>query len=391
VLSHGLVLFSDGRQIRAVDFVSGAPVTTGPRVPAGGDSFDERETFAHGVPRNTLTVAEGVVYGRFGPAATTRMELGDNAARDRLIGLDLDRERLLVFRKDSADGTWSFDGVPVSDGRRLFVAMRQGNIHPHAYVACFDPASGNQIWRTSIGAADTPAAGMGDEVTHNLLTLVGDRIYFNTNLGLVAALNTRDGKICWLRRYDRRSSQPNEPGLPTPLHFGRDPSPCLYHEGLVIVAPADTPNIFALDALTGQTVWTNNQLPDALHLLGVVRRNLIVSGNRLAAMDVLSGQLRFVWPESGHAGIRGMGRGLVAGDEVFWPTRNEIYVIHAMTGAQSRNPIPLGTLSDRGANLAAAQGRLLVAGPDKLMLFGPGVRIPPGKNDSKNERIATSS
>ena len=60
---------------------------------------------------------------------------------------------------------------------------------PHAYVACFDAATGRRLWRTSIGAADTPAGGLGDEITHNLLTLVGDRIYFNTNLGLVAALD----------------------------------------------------------------------------------------------------------------------------------------------------------------------------------------------------------
>jgi hypothetical protein len=85
-----------------------------------------------------------------------------------------------------------------------------------------------------------------------------------------------------------------------------------------------------------------------------------------------------------------MGRGLVAGDEVYWPTRNEIYVIHAMTGGQSRNPIPLGTISDAGANLAAAHGRLVVAGPDKLTVFGPAVRVPPKKNDTQNYRLATT-
>ena len=319
------------------------------------------------------------------------LESGHNTPGDRLIGLDLSREGTTGFSRRPEDETWAFDGVPVSDGRRLFVAMRQGDITPRAYVACFDAASGSQLWRTSIGAADTLAGGLGDEITHNLLTLAGKRIYFNTNLGLVAALDTHDGSICWLHRYERRSNQPLDAGSAEPLHASRDPSPCLYQDGLVIVAPADTPNIFALDAVTGQTVWTTDLLPDALHLLGVVRRNLIVSGNRLAALDVLSGKLKFVWPESQQAGIRGMGRGLVAGDEVFWPTRNEIYVIHAMTGGQSRNPIPLGTISDAGANLAAANGRLVVAGPDKLMTFGPGIRIPPKKNDTKNDRLATSN
>jgi outer membrane protein assembly factor BamB len=390
VVSHGQVLFSDGRQVRAADFATGRPALTGARVPNVEDSFGSREAIAHGVPRHTLTIADGVVYGRIGQTATARFDSRQTASGDRLIGLDLNREGLLVFRKDPDEKTWAFDGVPVSDGHRLFVAMRQGDITPQAYVACFDSASGNQLWRASIGAADSVAGGLGDEITHNLLTLAGDRLYFNSNLGLVAALDTNDGSICWLRRYDRRSNQPVAPGSAEPLHFSRDPSPCLYHNGLVVVAPADTPDIFALDAVTGQSVWSTNRLPDALHLLGVVRRNLIVSGNRLAALDVLSGELKFVWPESQQAGIRGVGRGLVAGDEIFWPTRNEIYVIHAMTGGLSRNSIPLGTISDAGANLAAAHGRLVVAGPDKLTVFGPAVRVPPKKNDTKNDRLATS-
>jgi hypothetical protein len=388
VVSHGHVLFSDGGQIRAVDFATGLAALTGARARNAEDSFDSREMTVHGVPHHTLTIAEGVVYGRIGPAATTRLDSARTASGDRLIGLDLSREGLLVFRKDPEEKTWAFDGVPVSDGRRLFVAMRQGDITPHAFVACFDAASGSQLWRTPIGAAESLAGGLGDEITHNLLTLAGDRLYFNSNLGLVAALDTNDGSICWLRRYDRGPSQPGADGSAEPLHFSRDPSPCLYHEGLVIVAPADTPNIFALDAVTGQTVWTTDRLPDVLHLLGIVRRNLIVSGNRLAALDVLSGELKFVWPESQQAGLRGMGRGLVAGDEVFWPTRNEIYVIHAMTGGQSRSPIPLDTISDAGANLAAAHGRLVVAGPDMLTVFGPAVRIPPKKDVTQNDRLA---
>ena len=48
------------------------------------------------------------------------------------------------------------------------------------------------------------------------------------------------------------------------------------------------------------------------------------------------GHVDWAWPESEHAGIRGMGRGVVAGNEIFWPTRTEIYVIDPKTGAQTR-------------------------------------------------------
>ena len=137
---------------------------------------------------------------RFRPAASKPNRIRTD---ERLVGIDLAREGLLTFQVKPDDGTWSFDGAPVGDGRRVFVAMRHSDVRPGAYVACFDAATGRRLWRTLLGAADTPAAGRGDEITHNLLTLVGDRIYFNTNLGLVAALAAEDGRIAWLRRYDR--------------------------------------------------------------------------------------------------------------------------------------------------------------------------------------------
>jgi hypothetical protein len=386
----GLVLFCDATQFYAADLATGRPAITADgvlyrrppqRVPAAG--------IAHGIPRHTLTVADNVAYGRVGRVSTTLLDERDLSPGDQIVGVDLQRDGLLTFSATPDDGMWSFDGAPLSDGRHVFVAMRRSEIAPHAYVACFDATTGGQLWRTAIGAADTPAAVRGGEITHNLLTLVGDRIYFNSNLGLVAALDAESGEVCWLRQYERRSAQPSGPAPAGSLHFDRDPAPCLYHDGLIVAAPSDTQNIFAIDADTGRMLWNTAQLPDALHLLGTVRDNLIVSGNRLWALDVRTGKVKFVWPESEHAGIRGMGRGLVAGDEVFWPTRSEIYVIHGVTGARSRVPISLGAISNSGANLAAAQGRLLVAGYDKLMAFGAARSVPPNRNNSKkNEPIA---
>jgi outer membrane protein assembly factor BamB len=400
-----LVLYCDANQIYASDWATGKPAvtrdgvlyqahSTGRRSGLDGRAFRSRwdidDVASHGVPRHTLTAIAGVLYAHVGRAGAAQLESGEPSRSDQLVGLDLRRDGQLAFRARPDDGTWSFDGVPVGDGRRMFVAMRRGDVMPRAYVACFDAETESRpLWRTAIGAAEMPAGGAGVQITHNLLTLVGDRIYFNTNLGLIAAVDANDGEICWIRHVDRHASQPLVGGAEQ-LHLNRDPSPCLYHEGLVIVAPAYSPDIFALDALTGQTIWSTDKLPGALHVLGVVRRNLIVSGDRLSAVDVRTGKLKFVWPEKQQQGLRGMGRGIVAGDEVFWPTRSEIYVIHGVTGATSRKPIPLGTISDRGANLAAAKGRLVVAGPDKLMLFGPALSVPPNRTKVQNNEPLTT-
>jgi outer membrane protein assembly factor BamB len=405
VAAHGIVYYSDATRMHAVDLQTGRPAITRDGVLHRGDHSGDRRLdivnhfgggiwrpdfgISGGVPRHTLAIAEGVLYTRVGRLATSQANLHENDARDRLVGLNVMRDGALAFREQPEDASWSFDGAPVGNGGNLWVAMRRSDVASQAYVACFDAATGNMLWRTKIGAADTTGSGLGYVVTHNLLTLASDRIYFNTNLGLIVALDASSGEICWLHRYERRGDE-GTAGRSRSLHADRDPSPCLVHEGLVVAAPSDTPLVFALDADTGQTIWATDKLPDVLHLLGVVRRNLIVSGNRLWALDLYSGKSKFVWPDSEHAGIRGMGRGLVAGDEVFWPTRKEIYVVHGVTGGQSRSPIPLGAVSDSGANLAATSGRLIVAGYDKLMAFGAALPLPPNQRKPKTEPIAMS-
>jgi hypothetical protein len=379
IVVEGTVLFADAEGIHAADLETGAAVVTSNGVLYRDEPLDTPgfefgvagAAVSEGVPRYSLTSAGTIVYGRTGRPHTTTLELRDESHTDRLIGVDLARDGLLVFSEPSNEVAWSFDGVPLSDGRRVFAAMRQSDVSPKAYVACFDAASGSRLWRTSIAAADTLASGRGDEITHNLLTLVGERVYFNTNLGVVAALDAADGRIAWLHRYDRLLGKPAAAGPNRPLHWDRGPSPCMYHDGLLLVAPCDSPTVFALESDTGRTVWRSDEMPDALHLLGVAGQSLVVSGNRLWLVDVRSGRIRFAWPESEHAGIRGMGRGVLAGDEIFWPTRHEVYVLNAQSGERSRPPISLRAISENGANLVAARGRLIVAGYDKLMALGP--------------------
>jgi outer membrane protein assembly factor BamB len=389
IVSDSTILYADGVGLHAADLVTGRPTVTADGLLHRNELADEKGGqvplgiaggIGHGVPRLTLDAAYGIVYARVGNLATSHAQPAQTAHSDRIIGLDLRREGLLTFQTAREDSAWAFDGAPVSDGRRLFVATRRSDITPCAYVACFDAATGVRQWRTPIGSADTVAAGAADEITHTLLTLVENRIYINTNLGLVAALDVDSGDIDWITRYDRLTGKAFVVGGPAPLHFDRDPSPCVYHDGLLFIAPSDSPAIFALDANTGKMIWQQVQLPDALHLLGVVGKHLIASGQRIASLDLASGKLDWAWPESAHAGIRGMGRGVIAGDEIFWPTRNEIYALDPKTGIQTRSPMSFSPQG--GANLVASNGRLIVAGYDKLMVLGPSSTGAPKPTDA---------
>jgi hypothetical protein len=128
--------------------------------------------------------------------------------------------------------------------------------------------------------------------------------------------------------------------------------------------------VFALDADHGQTLWATSQLAGATHLLGVTDGSLIAGGRQLWAVDARSGRVRFAWPESEHAGVRGFGRGFIAGREVFWPTRDRVYVFETTNGQPSRDPIDISPFTTVGANLIAAEDCLLVVARDRMMALG---------------------
>ena len=104
-----------------------------------------QDDLPHGVPRFTLTVIDGIVYGRVGRLATTQLDSRSRHARRSARRHRSGARRLLAFQAKPDDAAWSFDGTPVSDGRRLFVAMRHSDVTPHAYVACFDAATRRSI------------------------------------------------------------------------------------------------------------------------------------------------------------------------------------------------------------------------------------------------------
>ena len=158
---------------------------------------------ALGTPRYTLTIADDRLYARMGsPITNPPQQPGVSVASGNLVCLDLRAEGKLLWRVAAEEG-WAFDGAPVVAAARLFIVMRRNDIRPQVHVACFDTTTARMRWRRFVCAAETPARGTLAECTHTLLTLSGDTIYVNTNLGAVAALAVEDGRIHWLSLYPR--------------------------------------------------------------------------------------------------------------------------------------------------------------------------------------------
>jgi len=317
-----------------------------------------------------------------------------------LLGLDLATQGKPLegfpLRPPAAD--WTFEGAPLCDEGAIYVAMRRTEAaRSQLYLASFELLTtptgatdenddrsrhtGRQKWQRRICSSATLGDGDLDQLTHLLLTRDGDRLYLNTSAGAVASINAHDGRIAWLIKYPRAAARTGNPDQPE-QHLFRDLTPCLAWQDLVYVAPADSDRLFAVEAATGQLAWSlaPGAADDAVHLLGAAEETLVVSGDSLYWIDAYSGRLLAQFPTGRLGGAeksapspRGFGRGLIAGNHIWWPTREAIYVFEARLlktdfGWQPKlvRKIPLASSGVTGGNLVFANDVVLIAGNDRL-------------------------
>ncbi len=405
LVSGRWLLYRAGNFLRAIDFVTGKSAIT-----ADGVLLEESTTptvtqqrvffnnpggvqlrVINGVvmPVNTavqasvapgfpLTVHGDVLYSLIAEpseAQSTPQGFGGTPPLDRrqLVGLDLTRDALRVAEVSPPSGV-QFGGPPVVLNGRAYVVLRASQLRPQVSVACYAVASGRELWRTKI-CTGQPLATERSTGT-DLLSLAGDTLYLNTNLGAIAAVSARDGQIRWLRTYSRAADTLSVQTMQNmmlgavPLQSAATEAPCMIERGRVVVKPTDSREVLCLDAASGALLWKSTQ-PKELRLLGVARGSVALSGDFLLSLDLETGHSRFQWPDTQHAGLRGYGQGCLAGDEVFWPTRNTIYAFDLSRGELSRPPIDISALTSEGANLAAAHGCLIVAGTKEMNVWAP--------------------
>ncbi len=321
---------------------------------------------AWGAPRFTMTAVNNRLYARLGSPITAHPSDEQFAGESSyLVCLDLAGQGYLRWRTPLAgkdDDHWAYEGAPVCDGANVYVAMRYSDVRPREHVACFDAQTGAMRWRRLVCAAETPAQGQVEEITHNLLTLAQGVLYVNTNLGAVAALSASDGRVLWLTRYRRAKLLSSA----DQSHLYRDLNPCVYDRGNLYVAPTDVQGIYSFDASTGRMLWESVGAHDAVHLLGVAHDCLIASGRRLYWLKADGGKEVNAFPDQ--LTVQGYGRGALVGDQVYWPTRGDIRIFPQAMGAERKREVPDPIPVD-GGNLIVAGDYLLIATPKKLVAY----------------------
>lgn len=348
-----------------------------------------------GTPRATLVVDGDRLFARMGEAVTgwANPPTSDES-QSLIIGLDLKRDASMLrgfpLRLKAPEFKHAeFEGTPCVWGDLLIVAIAtRDNVGLRRSVAAFDVNSGQLRWESKpLASGVVYGSEQANLISHQLLTVCGGRIFYNTNLGSVACLNPLDGSIVWLVQYKRDVGNGSDPLSPDRFRY-RDVNPCLVNDELVYCAPQDCPEIFALDAATGDLVWAtdSDQVSDAVHLLGTTKGSLIVSGDRISWIDQYTGKIIARYPGSNTparmnslASPRGLGRGLVTGDEVYWPIQNAILAfasdvedVSSATSVGKPNLLRTFTMGAQGAdggNLIVNNGYLIYVSSMRIMAF----------------------
>jgi outer membrane protein assembly factor BamB len=343
------------------------------RLPGLG-SASSRGLSTAGPGPQTLTASGDRVIARLGEGRSggVLLAIRSNAeVEGKLLWKKSAGEVALPARRQRAGdrGVAAFEGTPVADESRVYVGLTDPGAETDLFVACIELESGQPAWVRYLGTANAePERGrLAPGAAHRLLTLDGDRVYYQTNLGAVACLDAQTGAIRWLATYPTRDRQVSP-------ELRRSPNPAVAHGGRVYVAPADAAEIFAFDASSGRPLWSTPPLARAQHLLGVAAGRLYATGDRVYSIDPATGRVLRAWPEYG--GYEGHGRGLLAGDRIYWPTRTDILVVDQATGGDVHESIPLWQLFGHGGgNLAVGDGYLAVAQRDRLVVYGQGRRL----------------
>jgi outer membrane protein assembly factor BamB len=326
-----------------------------------------------GVPRYTLTLSEGRLFARLGDpnVSRTRDELRESDSSLVCLELQHGEGRLLwKVPASTIDQQAAFASSPLVVGGRAYAVVRRGRPQLLNDVVCFDAETGRRLWDRPVCAA-VANGGQGEGVGNSQLLSAGDNaVFLSTGTGAVAALEADGGALRWIVTYESNPPDATSPGR---VRSGIDA--CLFADNMTFAAPSDFDGIMAMESQSGTTLW-RRALPGGIdHLLGTKNGILIASGEGLWGLAAATG--RVLW----HVGFRdpvgfGFGRGILAGDVVYWPTREEIFVVEQSTGFLRRRIPVLARDGEAGGNLLLAGECLIVTQPQRIAVFGPDARSP---------------
>jgi outer membrane protein assembly factor BamB len=379
------VLLADAHSVTSYHLATGRRLF---RYDLKGAGLPGRDDRSGPMPRFTLSADRGRVYARLGRQWLAPAKDGDAHEPSFIVCLDLAEPDNAVRPRElwhvKAQGDQFFEGTPLVRHGRAYVALsRLVGKRVVTAIQCYD-ALGRLRWSCDVCDCPEFEENAAPRYRQHLLTWAGGQLVYCTHAGAVVAVDPWTGQSLWAVRYASRGPLTAD-GNPSP----RDLAPCVAGDGRIFVAPLDSDRLYCLESSTGQVLWERDGC-EAVHVLGATRgRVFLTTRQGLQAVSTTTGQS--VWQQPSEGRLAGLGRPLLAGGWLFWPTQDTRLPLRTVTLAEGRqqqgddespfaepsffDPTQLRLIPP--GNLALGNNCLVVAGTDELLVFAPSERLPP--------------
>lgn len=345
-------------------------------------TLDTRLLLNHAL-RHSVSAGAGLVFTieglkREAPSQATPFRIAggarSGALANELVARDLRTgEQLWRAGADPASPLFGavFQAAPLVRGHDLLAPLAR---RESLLLAVLDARSGELLREVTIVAPPTRFTPEGGRV---LIAADESRVFVSTGNGVIAAFGRQDLEWQWATVYPstlgsflgRMWWQPETPVVESGV------DPLLISSDLVIVAPVDTTDIFALDRFSGRERW-HAPRGEYTFLVGVAESGLIVGGNGLSCLSLDDGRT-VRWRS---VPLEVCGRPTLAGRRVYVPTRLGVVALDAASGKVIEDPYfrlapeqPAAEHETRAAahplaaNLIALQDMLLMVSPNRVV------------------------
>lgn len=284
-------------------------------------------------------VARGRVFTRWGVEAVPDRprDRGPRHQLTHLAAFDIQTgEMLWSTAREPAWETLAPVNDPVySEGRLYVLAVSRKDEYASISLVCLDADSGAVQWKRELVAHHTalrPSALPRSrpafteiDVTHfgNAVAVVRGAVYCQTNLGVVARCDARDGLVEWVRSYPRNA------GTAAFLTLARRQGTTPIVAGhRVVFLPRDALTVLALHSETGDLLWQKAEDASFRALGTVGERVLVADARTVTALELASGKT--AWERRFDASIEA--KTTLAGSTLYAATANKLFHVSALTG-----------------------------------------------------------
>src|SRR5258706_1237212 len=441
VVDKGEIFFQDSYRIWALHVESGVPLAGWNQTYSGnrkgqcwlpGQNInnlmagmpDQWMSMATMAPRqHTLTLTDDAVLGVMGqPDVRALMGAAGAEGGTRMVCLERSSGKVrwianpndLPNNPGNARNLW-FSGSPLVVGDQVYVIARgsSGAGVEDCHLFCYDLPSGKYRWNCYVASSQVAGMAIGQPAMLSNDTLshpafASGRVFINTNLGAVAAIDAYSGATAWLTIYPRDEGNAimRQRGMmgggwgwggAMPMTPTGDQgkawefNPVIVQDGKVFTLPNDGRHVLIYDAGTGEEGKRINREIELLDgntvkvtmLLGVMGEKLVF-GSQKELFCIKWGKIE---PENGqpakldaagekralvHSLAEVVGRPFVTTSTVFASTPNALNIID-MVGGRVLQRFPKGAVDwpegEGPGNVVITGDHVIVAGARSVNVY----------------------